>query len=453
MKLVLVVLLLVLAAVFFLYRVAFIKEYHYQFETTGKALKNPMMGFAPNADYIEAVGDNTLVYVDVTWRELEPEESVFDFETIEAENYLKKWRTEGKKVVLRFACDIPGEEEHLDIPDWLYEKTKDGTFYDCSYGKGYSPDYTNQTFIKYHEKAIQALGQQYGQNGFVCYVELGSLGHWGEWHVNYMAGMKRFPSEAVCKQYVEPYIDAFPKAKLLMRRPFSFVNKYDMGVYNDMTGEPDATAEWLEWIYNGGTYQSASVPIQLVACENVWELAPVGGEFTSALSMEEMLLINQKQTIELLRESHMTFVGPMCPIANQEERMYPTEIAEILKNIGYRYGVTNAKIRCNKLNGTIIVDIQMKNFGVAPMYFPWKVYLYVVDENGAVQRRQELPIDLTKLSQNESASASISWQSDSGETGEPLLAIGIENPETGEPAVLLDMQTKSIDKRYFLNVD
>ena len=39
---------------------------------TGEVYNNPMMGFAPNADYVEAVGNNTLVYVDVTWRELEP---------------------------------------------------------------------------------------------------------------------------------------------------------------------------------------------------------------------------------------------------------------------------------------------------------------------------------------------------------------------------------------------
>lgn len=51
----------------------------YSYDTVDAVFRNPMMGFAPNADYFDAVGDNTLVYMDVTWREFEPEEGVFDF--------------------------------------------------------------------------------------------------------------------------------------------------------------------------------------------------------------------------------------------------------------------------------------------------------------------------------------------------------------------------------------
>lgn len=455
MKTVIVILLLVLAAVFFLYRFFFVKEYKYQFEQTGKAFKNPMIGFAPNADYVEAVGDNTLVYVDVTWRELEPEEGAFAFADIAADNFLETWRAQGKKVVFRFVCDKPGKEAHLDIPDWLYEKTGDGTFYDCAYGKGYSPDYTNQTFIEYHKKAIEALGIEYGQDNFFCFIELGSLGHWGEWHVNYSAGIKRFPSEEVCRQYVWPYIEAFPNAKILMRRPFSFVTEYELGVFNDMVGEPEATAEWLEWIYNGGTYESASVPMELAACEDVWLYAPVGGEFTSSLSMDEMLVTKQARTIKLLQDSHMTFIGPKCPIANGEEQEYPVETAEILKNIGYRYGVTSAKIIQNKLFGTVTVEVQMKNYGVAPMYFSWPVCLYLLDENGNVIARRETDIDLMKLGQNQTVTTKVQFEGEQLDLKEqvPAVTIGIENPETGNPEVILDMKTMALNKMHILNVD
>ena len=53
------------------------------FAKSGEILKTPVMGFAPEADYLEAAADNTLVYVDVSWRELEPSEGVFAFEAIE----------------------------------------------------------------------------------------------------------------------------------------------------------------------------------------------------------------------------------------------------------------------------------------------------------------------------------------------------------------------------------
>jgi hypothetical protein len=40
--------------------------------------------------------------------------------------------------------DVPGDEAHLDIPDWLYAATQaNGDHYDVAYGKGYSPDYSD----------------------------------------------------------------------------------------------------------------------------------------------------------------------------------------------------------------------------------------------------------------------------------------------------------------------
>ena len=428
-----------------------VKEYFYG--RVGEAFRNPMMGFAPRADYVDAVGDNTLIYVDVTWKELEPKEGVYDFAKIAEDNHFAMWKSRGKKVVFRFVCDLPGREAHKDIPDWLYEKTGDGTIYNCEYGKGYSPNYANPLFIDCHRKAIEALGAEYGQDTFICYVQFGSLGHWGEWHVNYEAGIERFPSEEICRQYVEPYITAFPKAKLMMRRPFSFVTKYNMGVFNDMTGEPRDTEEWLDWIYNGGVYDDASEPIVLAPCEDVWLTAPIGGEFTSGRSMEEMLVTEQARTTDLLQRSHMTFIGPKTPMTNAEEQMWPDAVAEILKNVGYRYGVTSAKMEQDSVLGMLSVELQLKNFGVAPMYFAWPACMYLLDAQGNLTGRKVLDVDLTKLAKGQTVTAKVTWKGDNLKKVLPLVAIGIENPDTGKPEVFLDMDVKAQDKVYILNAD
>ena len=350
------------------------------YAATDEYLHNPMMGFAPNADYIEAVGDNTLVYVEITWRKLEPEEGKFDFSAIEEENNLDRWRKEGKKAVIRFVCDVPSDEEHMDIPDWLYDKTGDGTFYDTAYGKGYSPDYGNEQLIAYHRKAIEALGQQYGGDHFVCFVELGSVGHWGEWHVKYDEGIQRLPSEDVLEQYVTPYVDAFPNASLLMRRPFSYVDAYGMGVYNDMTGEKEDTEEWLDWIKDGGSYRGPESPMKYTPVPDIWNHAPVGGEFTSGITME--------------------------------------------------------------------------NDGVAPMYQEWPVCIYQMDADGKVRKRIETDISLPELYGGKSVTTQITVD-DAGQTAKdgdaPVFAVGIEDPDTGKPAVKLDMDCKNQDMYYDLN--
>ena len=110
------------------------------FAETEQGFGNPLMGFAPDADSEHLPADVTLVYLDITWREWEPQPGVFDRETVAAENQLDRWRAEGKHVVLRFVCDVPGEEPHRDIPDWLYEQCG-GQDYDTEYGKGCSPRY------------------------------------------------------------------------------------------------------------------------------------------------------------------------------------------------------------------------------------------------------------------------------------------------------------------------
>ena len=87
------------------------------FSPSDEAFGNPLMGFAPSAWHSEVAEDVTLLYMDITWRELEPEEGVFDWAAIEEENQLERWRKEGKHILLRFVCDLPGDEAHMDIPD------------------------------------------------------------------------------------------------------------------------------------------------------------------------------------------------------------------------------------------------------------------------------------------------------------------------------------------------
>ena len=148
------------------------------------AFPNAQIGYAPGV--LDTGPDEpavTLRYLGLTWRELEPEEGVYAWEAIQQTCHLDALRQQGVHLVLRILCDEPGAEAHLDIPDWLYEKTGNGSWYDLSYGKGYSPDYADPAFFAAHAALLRAVGEWFGADGFVSYVELGSLGHWGEWHV------------------------------------------------------------------------------------------------------------------------------------------------------------------------------------------------------------------------------------------------------------------------------
>lgn len=427
----------------------FSKKTDAQFSATREAVKNPFMGFAAAATSRSNVGDNALVYIDITFRELEPEEGVFAFEQIEEDNHIALWKSQGKHAVLRFVCDIPGQEEHLDIPDWLYEKTnRAGSHYDHSSGKGFSPDYANPVFIESHARAVQALGKRFGRDKFVAYVQLGSLGHWGEWHVKESAGIEELPLADVRLDYILPYLDAFPHAKLLMRRPFAPAAEYGMGLYNDMTGNPESTAVWNEWIKNGGTYDQTDEANALVPMENAWKTAPIGGEFTSAFPMDWMVKDNLAATVGMIEKAHTTFLGPKFPKPGNavDDARLRSGIEEILLHMGYRIGVTHAKIARSRFSPLTKLTITWENSGVAPMYFSWPVYLVICDSSNNALARYPIDLDTAGLLPLQPEITVTLCDLTAFENQNIHLCVGIYNPETDLPAVLLVCDAPRTDR-------
>lgn len=438
-----IVILTVFAAGIYIFLGKNVKEY----KKTEEVFGNPLMGYAPCAWNNKISNDISLLYMDITWAELEPKEGEYDWESIEKENQLTRWKTEGKHIVLRFVCDIPGKEKHMDIPEWLYEKSGHaGTWYDMELGKGFAPDYNNEQIIQHYTKAIEALGGHLGQDDLISYIELGSLGHWGEWHVNFSAGIQRLPMEAIREKYVEPWIKAFPNAMFLMRRPFSHASKHGMGLYNDMTGESGETEAWLKEIENGGDLSQTDEKNVLFSMHDFWKKAPVGGEFTSSLSMEEMLDTSLSQTVELIKKSHTTFLGP-----NIADKTYSEGYKAVLQNMGYRLWISKAALS-PQLKGAKL-ELTWENAGSAPFYKEWQVWAYVTDEKGNLIEKKRIKISLPSVlpgnvKKTQTSMETINLSRDVGDKYH--LSIGIEDPMTGKANLRMAMKCKYKDGMNFL---
>lgn len=415
------------------------------------AFPNAQIGYAPMTDNPEA-GEATLRYLELRWREVEPEEGVYAWEAIERKYGLAALREQGIHLVLRFVCDVPGKESHLDIPDWLYAQTGDGSWYDTEYGKGYSPDYANETFRAAHRRVLGALAAFFGTDGFVSYVELGSLGHWGEWHIKSGEGLVPMPDETVRDEYAAAYLAAFPTAKLLMRRPFRFAAEQHLGLYNDMTGHEKDTEEWLGWIENGGWY--GSEPHALVSMPAFWQDAPVGGEFTSSLSMRDLLERDLPRTLRLLEASHMSFLGPKTAQA-----AYAKGYDAVLRRLGYRLRVTELKL--TPCADGVSAALTVANEGAAPFYWDWTVNLYGEDAAGNTLYTVPLPLSLPELMPGESQTVSVvlegaeirqlcGGRKKSLFRSQTHLTIGIVDPMTGRDAVRFAMKGKQKNGRMVL---
>ena len=406
--------------------------------TYASADSNPLMGFAAAADSKSTAEDEQLVYIDVTWAEWEPEEGTFDIASFEKKNNIARWRAEGKHAVLRFMCDVPGDEAHRDIPQWLYDETGDGADYDNAYGKGYAPDYFNATFRAAHARAIAALGAWASQDTFVSYVELGSLGHWGEWHTLEESGVPAMPEERICREYYSQYQSAFPQAHLLTRRNYALSVDNGAGVYNDMTGSSDDTLEWLAWQLAGGSQEVADYEIAYSPVEDIWRTAPVGGEFTSSLDMGYMLGDNIVQTLSLLRASHMTFIGPHYPKGEYAESAGAHMVGGLL---GYRLWVPELDVRFDVLTRCWDITMKWRNDGVAPLYADWAVTLEVRDSSGETVYDTALPLVLSDLCDGEEFTVKASVPFDQRYWDGFTIGVGITDPLTGDYAVRLSSDT------------
>ena len=429
----------------------------YKYARDDSFLLNPYVGYAPSSTSTSLCENATLVYMNLLWSELEPNEGDYKWDEIE-ENYdLQRWRAEGKNLVLRFVCDLPSDEEHMDIPNWLYDKTGDGEFYDIEYGRGYGPDYGNEVFIQEHEKVIAEIGRHFSGDDFLKYVELGSLGHWGEWHTYYPAGIPRMPEKEIREKYVKPYLTAFPNARLLMRRPFAELPE-GFGVFNDMTGHAQDTHTWLGWIENGGEYNETGEEDGLKAAPEIWKKAPVGGEFTSSIPISTMLGESFDETLSMISKSHMTFIGPKVPEPKKSGDI-EKQSKEVLAKVGYRYRVSSLGMKSPLFGKTVTFSVIMVNDGVCPIYFDNRAVLYFYLPEGSDidnyadicdgfgkegteaqgMLRFELPIDLMSLQQDESESCEIEIPKQLTEYKGARLYVGIEDGKSSEPKVSLSM--------------
>ena len=507
--------------------------------------KNPYMGFmtdANNPDLVNAYADySNLIYTEILWDGWEPNDDNFDTTYLDSQLNGKYWdgrpESGGYKdrladgddyyFVIRFVMDDPDhknaqDNSYMTIPAWLYEQTGDGVFYHktytradgkikTGYGEGYSPNYDNETLIAEHAEAIQALGDYFLDNEelgkHLAFVELGSLGHWGEYHVNRSdpALTGTFPATATRQRYVDAYSTAFHDTKFLFRRPMA-ERPEDSGVYNDMTGDPAQTQKLLNDLdintYEAdATYSQTGEPA-LTAFrpeDNIWENAPFGGEFASSFDRDDDVLKhafngddypsygdsslweddvfigNSDQvmdimvgnaiegeryaldnTINMVRASHMTFIGPKIPDLSEYGREEIAEgtgeaawkdgALEVLKNLGYRYTVTDMDIEIDEDNKGMI-EVTMKNLGIAPVYYHFTPCLYI--QNPGVQlkdaKRFPVDIDLRELAQGEEQSGEVHITDPSILSKGSKIWIGVENTrfntnEIGNPEMKLALK-------------
>lgn len=418
-------------------------------------LNNPYKGWAPDATGGPYAQPHRLVRAQILWSEIEPERGVFDWERFEAENNFAAWDSKDVSYVFRFRMDVPKSTPgQMDIPQWLYDMIDgDGTWYQTTeIGSGFSPNYANPILIAEHERLIKAIGERYNDDPRVAFIQLGSIGHWGEWHT-WPSGSGEFPVESVANQYIQHYIDHLDQKMLGIRRPLEHASKNNFGLFNDRIGYWPTTEDWLFWINNGidydNWYNKRTYPES--ANPNFWHTAYSAGEFGSGNALMWLRDDTVVDTLEQVRLSHTSWIGPCSPAGVGNVPDLPN-INTVLKTIGYRFVVESVTHEPYGMRGHEF-DLEMvwNNKGIAPFYFAWPLEIGLVNSDGELVFQFDTSVDIRQwLPGRTVVPASFQIPSDLP-VGEYTLVVSINDPFTGEPGVDLAIKGRRDDGRYELS--
>ena len=111
-------------------------------------------------------------------------------------------------------------------------------------GVGLAPRYEHHLLLDYHERLINLLAEAIATPNSpwnaVVQVQLGTLGHWGEWHNWPTQSAGTFPNAQIAYPFVRHYIDAFacnPNVHIGMRYANWIGARYGTGYFHDEAGQ------------------------------------------------------------------------------------------------------------------------------------------------------------------------------------------------------------------------
>jgi hypothetical protein len=173
---------------------------------------------ARDADLLEFPGMDHL-YIRLAWAYLEPKEGQFDWVVID--RIIEKWTEHGLGIAFRISCKETSTdriEQQFATPRWVMEAGAKGTYYRMGKATGpdgpWEVDYADPIFLAKLEKFLAAFAARYDGKPWLRYVDIGSIGDWGEGHC--WAGSRKTLSFAVRKAHVDIHLKHFKRAPLVI---------------------------------------------------------------------------------------------------------------------------------------------------------------------------------------------------------------------------------------------
>jgi hypothetical protein len=130
------------------------------------------------------------LYLRFPWGYIEPQQGVYDWSLID--DIVMQYVPKGYKISLRITCKETGTQVpevvdgvHFATPYWVKMAGAKGTVTEAWGVKSWSPDWNDPVYLEMLDRFHAALAARYDGEPWLIYIDIGSIGDWGEGHTHF----------------------------------------------------------------------------------------------------------------------------------------------------------------------------------------------------------------------------------------------------------------------------
>ncbi|MCE5238996.1 DUF4832 domain-containing protein [bacterium] len=361
---------------------------------------NPGMGLYLQYPPLDAKPDEwfmqlcDIAYYRLDWSEVNPEEGVYKFDDYFGPRFDFWVKQCGKRVAFRVMCQSMHSRGQV-TPPWVFAKGVPGVKHIALNGQEQTdPVFWDDRYLDVQCEFIRKLGEYLDGRPGLEFVDIGSIGEWGEMHL-----MRWTPQQlaetgytearyvAAYRRVIDAHVQAFPHTRIFLNvggRNHLTINDYaaihGVNFRQDGLNPAGASYDCGEWLYNPYARRG-------VICNF---------EFHSGY--DEMLKKqwDVKTTIEKGLSAPISYLNTNL-FGGAGYRKAPPEAQELLRDaarrIGYRFVLVSLKHPAQlRLYATqpsrLPLFATWRNDGVAPCYASYAVQWSLVGPDGKVACEQ-----------------------------------------------------------------
>lgn len=315
----------------------------------------------------------------IDWYDIEKQEGVFDWSRID--EIFERYGKMGFKFNFR-VCTYEGilhDDFGFATPEWVKDAGAEGW---TESNGSWQPKYDDPIFLEKLENFMREFGGRYNNNPLVEYIDLGTIGIWGEGN----AGHQIYTID-MYKKHIDMHLKYFPDKTVMINDDIINCSSYNPSVNRKHVldyalgkgmGFRDDSILWVGNTVGNCGYDTMRTPFMFdLFAEN----APVDIELDHLKQVNDDVYKDGMPIYESLKRAHATFCGFHCYPQEWVEK-YPYLSKHIANKLGYWYFLNGAELPEFVSGLPAVAKFYFENKGFAKAYNCFTLKFRLVAENG-----------------------------------------------------------------------